>query len=179
RLETRPPNIEGKGEVTQRDLIKNCLRMRPDRIVVGEVRSGEALDMLQAMNTGHDGSISTLHANNPREAITRLETMIAMAGVNIPNKALRSQIASAVDMIIQASRLSDGSRKILYLSEVVGMEGETITMQDVFIFDRQGVSSDGKVMGHHCPTGIRPKFMEKFKLSGIEISEGVFGQEKE
>jgi pilus assembly protein CpaF len=174
RLETRPPNVEGAGEITQRDLVRNCLRMRPDRIIVGEVRSGEALDMLQAMNTGHDGSIATLHANSPRDALARLETMIAMAGVNLPDKAARQQIASAVDIIIQASRLSDGSRKVTNISEVVGMEGDTITMQELFVFDRMGVDADGKVLGQSRATGIRAKCCDRIKASGVNLPANIF-----
>ncbi|HUS59403.1 MAG TPA: CpaF family protein [Planctomycetota bacterium] len=174
RLETRPPNVEGHGEVTQRDLVRNCLRMRPDRIIVGEVRAGEALDMLQAMNTGHDGSIATLHANTPRDALARLETMIAMAGVDLPDKAMRQQISSAVNIIIQASRLSDGSRKVIAISEVLGMEGETIVMQDIFLFERLGVNADGKVIGHLTATGIRPKACERIQSAGIHLPPEIF-----
>ena len=174
RLETRPPNIEGQGEITQRDLVRNCLRMRPERIIVGEVRAGEALDMLQAMNTGHDGSIATLHANSPRDALTRLETMIAMAGVDLPDKATRQQISSAVDLIIQAARLSDGSRKVIAISEVLHMEGDTIVMQDIFTFERSGLSEEGKIQGMMGPTSIRPQCCERIKAAGIEFPADVF-----
>ena len=174
RLETRPSNIEGKGEISQRDLVKNCLRMRPDRIVVGEVRSGEALDMLQAMNTGHDGSLATLHANSPRDALIRLETMIAMAGVKLPDKAVRQQISSAVDLVIQASRLGDGSRRIMCVTEVLDMEGEVVSMQDIFVYDRLGVDADGKIMGRSRATGVQPTFVEQLRASGIELPPGIF-----
>ena len=174
RLETRPPNVEGHGEVTQRDLVRNCLRMRPDRIIVGEVRAGEALDMLQAMNTGHDGSIATLHANTPRDALSRLETMIAMAGVDLPDKAMRQQIASAVDLIIQASRLSDGSRKVVAISEVLNMEGDTIVMQDIFVYEKLGVDDKGKVIGRMTATGIRPKACERILAAGINLPGEIF-----
>ena len=174
RLETRPANVEGAGEINQRELVRNCLRMRPDRIIVGEVRSGEALDMLQAMNTGHDGSIATLHANTPRDALTRLETMIAMAGVKLPDKAARQQICSAVDLIVQGTRLSDGSRKISSVSEVIGMEGETITMQEIFRFDRRGVDEEGKVLGQLLATGIRPKCCDRIKACGITLPGAIF-----
>lgn len=174
RLETRPPNIEGKGGVTIRDLVRNSLRMRPDRIVVGEVRSGEALDMLQAMNTGHDGSLTTGHANTPRDMLARLETMVLMAGMELPVKAIREQIASAVDLIVQQSRLKDGSRKITHISEVVGMEGETITLQDIFVYRQYGKDEKGKILGEFLPTGIRPKFMEKFEGAGVSLSPEIF-----
>jgi len=177
RLETRPSNVEGHGEVTQRDLVRNCLRMRPERIIVGEVRAGEALDMLQAMNTGHDGSIATLHANSPRDAISRLETMIAMAGVNLPDKAVAQQISSAVDVIIQATRLSDGSRKVIAITEVLNMEGDTIVMQDIFKFNRTGVSEDGKVVGAMGPTGIRPQCSSRIQAAGVEMPGDMFGKE--
>jgi pilus assembly protein CpaF len=154
-METRPANIEGKGAVTMRDLVKNALRMRPDRIVVGEVRGGEALDMLQAMNTGHDGSLTTGHANSPRDMLTRLETMVLMAGMELPAKAIREQIASAVDLIVQQSRLKDGSRKITYITEVQGMEGEVVTLQDIFIFEQTGVDESGRILGRLKPTGIK------------------------
>ena len=174
RLETRPPNIEGKGAVRQRQLVINALRMRPDRIVVGEVRGEEALDMLQAMNTGHDGSLTTIHANTPRDAISRMETMISMANLNLPDKAMRQQIASAVDVVIQASRLSDGTRKIMSISEVVGMEGDVVTMQDIFVFERVGIGEKGKVLGRFRPTGIRPKFAERLKYAGIHLPASMF-----
>jgi pilus assembly protein CpaF len=174
RLETRPPNIEGKGAIRQRQLVINSLRMRPDRIVVGEVRGEEALDMLQAMNTGHDGSLTTIHANSPRDALARLETMISMANLNLPDKAMRQQIASAIDVVIQASRLSDGTRKIMSVSEVVGMEGDIVTMQDIFLFERVGIGEKGKVLGRFRPTGIRPKFAERLKHSGIHLPASMF-----
>jgi len=174
RLETRPVNIEGRGLVTQRDLVRNALRMRPDRIVLGEVRGEEALDMLQAMNTGHDGSLATLHANSPRDALSRLETMIAMAGVDLPDRAVRQQTSSAVDLIVQASRLSDGSRKITRIAEVLDMEGEAITMQDIFVFERRGLSDNGTVLGKAEATGIRPRFAERLAAAGIELPRSVF-----
>jgi pilus assembly protein CpaF len=174
RLETRPPNIEGKGEVTQRDLVRNTLRMRPDRIIVGEVRGSEALDMLQAMNTGHDGSISTIHANTTRDAMLRLETMVLMAGVDLPERAIREQVASALNIIIQITRMSDGSRKVMNISEITGMEGNTIVMQDIFIFERAGIGEDGVVLGKFRPTGVRPRFMDKIKLTGIDIPGNIF-----
>ncbi len=174
RLETRPPNIEGKGSIRQRQLVINSLRMRPDRIVVGEVRGEEALDMLQAMNTGHDGSLTTIHANSPRDALARMETMISMANLNLPDKAMRQQIASAIDVVIQASRLSDGTRKLMSISEVVGMEGDIVTMQDIFVFERVGIGEKGKVLGRFRPTGIRPKFAERLKHSGIHLPASMF-----
>ena len=173
-LETRPPNIEGKGAVTMRDLVRNSLRMRPDRIVVGEVRGGEALDMLQAMNTGHDGSLTTGHANAPRDMLSRLETMVLMAGMDLPVRAIREQIASAVDLIVQQSRLRDGSRKITHLTEVQGMEGEVITLQDIFVFDQTGCDEQGKVIGRFKPTGIRPKFLDKLSSNGINLPNETF-----
>ena len=173
-LETRPPNIEGKGAVTMRDLVRNSLRMRPDRIVVGEVRSGEALDMLQAMNTGHDGSLTTGHANAPRDMLSRLETMVMMAGMDLPVRAIREQIASAIDLIVQQSRLRDGSRKLTYLTEVQGMEGDVITLQDIFVFDQTGRDENGKVIGRFRPTGIRPKFLEKLATNGINLPVEIF-----
>jgi pilus assembly protein CpaF len=175
RLETRQANVEGQGEISQRGLLINALRMRPDRVVVGEVRGGEAVDMLQAMNTGHDGSITTLHANTPRDALSRLETMVSMANLGIPEKAMRQQIASAIDVVIQVSRLSDGKRKVMYISEVVGMEGDVITMQDIFFFERQGLSEDNKVLGRFRATGIRPNFAEKLKSYGIPLASNLFG----
>ena len=174
RLESRAANIEGKGAVTIMDLVRNALRMRPERIVVGEMRGGEALSMLQAMNTGHDGSLSTGHANSPRDILARLETMCLMAGVELPARAIREQIASALDLIIQISRLKDGSRKITNITEVQGMEGETIVLQDVFVFEQTGYV-DGKVQGRLRPTGIRPKFSEKFEAAGIKLPQNVFG----
>ncbi len=174
RLETRPPNIEGKGEVTARDLVRNCLRMRPDRIVVGEVRGGEALDMLQAMNTGHDGSISTVHANTARDSLTRLEMMLQMAGLNLPMRAMRQQIASALDVIVHTGRLSDGTRKVLGVSEVVGMEGDAIQLQELFTFERRGNTEDGKVLGEFVSTGIRPSFLNRLKASSHDVDFSVF-----
>ncbi len=174
QLETRPANIEGKGAITIRDLVKNCLRMRPDRIVVGEVRSGEALDMLQAMNTGHDGSLTTGHANSPRDMIARLETMVLMAGMELPVKAIREQIASAIDLIIQQTRLKDGSRKITHITEVQGMEGDIITLQDIFVYRQFGKDERGGIRGIFQPTGIRPKFLDKLEESGISLSSDIF-----
>jgi pilus assembly protein CpaF len=176
-LETRPPNIEGKGAVTIRDLVKNSLRMRPDRIVIGEVRSGEALDMLQAMNTGHDGSLATGHSNSPREMLSRLETMVLMAGMDLPIRAIREQIAGAVDLIIQQSRLKDGSRKIINITEVIGMEGETIVLQDLFSFKQLGTSVDGKVIGKHVSAGIRPYYAEKLEQYGYDLPAEWFNGE--
>ncbi|MBU7008231.1 CpaF family protein [Phosphitispora fastidiosa] len=173
-LETRPPNIEGKGAVTIRDLVKNCLRMRPDRIVVGEVRSGEALDMLQAMNTGHDGSLTTGHANSPRDMLARLETMVLMAGMDLPVRAIREQMASAVDMIVQQSRLKDGSRKITHITEVLGLESDTIVLQDIFIYEQKGIDENGKLIGRFKPTGIRPKFLNKLETAGIRLPDDIF-----
>ena len=174
RLETRPPNVEGKGEVNQRDLVKNCLRMRPDRIVMGECRGAETLDMLQAMNTGHDGSLTTIHANTPRDALTRIETLVALAGLNISSKGLRHYISSAVDVILQMTRLSDGSRKITSLQEITGMEGEIITLQEIFKFEQIGLTDSRQVRGKFISTGVRPKFTEKFRALGIELSPDVF-----
>jgi len=174
RLETRPPNIEGKGQVTARDLVRNALRMRPDRIVVGEVRSEEVLDMLQAMNTGHDGSLTTLHANSARDALTRLETLMQMSGISLPDKAMREQISSAIDVIVQVSRMSDGKRKILSISEITGMEGNVVTMQDVFTYKRTGIGENGQVLGSFASTGIRPRFIDRLKLSGVELPSGTF-----
>jgi pilus assembly protein CpaF len=174
QLESRPPNLEGKGAITIRDLVKNCLRMRPDRIVVGECRSGETLDMLQAMNTGHDGSLTTLHANTPRDALARLETMVSMAGLNLPEKGMRQQIASAIDVIIQVGRLTDGRRKIQSISEISGMEGDVITMQEIFLFEQEGVDEKGQVIGRFRATGIRPKFTDKLRAHGIELPVSLF-----
>jgi len=168
RLETRPKNLEGAGEVSMRDLVKNCLRMRPERIIVGEVRGPEAFDLLQAMNTGHDGSMGTLHANTPREATSRLENMIAMGGFNLPAKAVRDQISSAIDVVVQASRLRDGSRKITHVTEVVGMEGDVITMQDLFVYEYTGEDERGKVLGRHRATGLRPHFWDKARYYGMD-----------
>ncbi len=176
RLESRPPNIEGKGEITIRDLVRNSLRMRPDRIVVGEVRGGESLDMLQAMNTGHDGSLSTIHANSPRDAISRLETLVLMAGMDLPLRAIREQIAAAIDVVVHLTRLRDGTRRVTAVSEVVGMEGQTVTMQDVFLFDyAAGVDATGRFRGHTLPTGVRPRFTDQFAEMGIHVSPRVFG----
>jgi pilus assembly protein CpaF len=174
RLETRPANIEGKGAVRQRELVVNALRMRPDRIVVGEVRSEEALDMLQAMNTGHDGSLTTIHSNSPRDALYRLDTMVAMANLNIPEKAIRQQIASAVNMIVQISRMADGTRKVTAISELTGMEGEVITMHDIFLFERTGIGPDGKVRGRFRATGIRPKCSDRLASSGVHLPMDMF-----
>jgi len=174
RLETRPPNIEGKGAVRQRQLVINALRMRPDRIIVGEVRGEEAIDMLQAMNTGHEGSMTTIHANTPRDALSRLETMVSMANLNLPDKAARSQIASAINVIVQVSRMSDGSRRITSISEITGMEGPTVTLQDLFVFHRQGYDENMKVRGHYRATGIRPKFTERLFGSGIVLPSDLF-----
>jgi pilus assembly protein CpaF len=174
RLETRPPNVEGKGAVRQRQLVINALRMRPDRIVVGEVRGEEALDMLQAMNTGHDGSLTTVHANTPRDALSRIETMIAMGATNLPDKAMRQQIASAIQIVVQQTRLSDGSRKITSVSEITGMEGDIITMQEIFVFEKMGVTQEGKVIGRFRATGVRPKCCERLKQSGINLPVDMF-----
>jgi pilus assembly protein CpaF len=177
-LEARPPNIEGRGEVTIRDLVKNCLRMRPDRIVVGECRSGEALDMLQAMNTGHDGSLTTVHANSPRDTLARLETLVLMAGYDLPVRAIREQMASAIDLVVQLTRLRDGSRRITHITEVQGMEGDVITLQDVFLFDYgMGVDEHGRFKGHLKATGVRPKFAEKLADLGIRLGQEVFQPE--
>ncbi len=176
RLETRPPNVEGKGAVRQRQLVINSLRMRPDRIIVGEVRGEEALDMLQAMNTGHDGSLTTIHANTPRDALARLETMVAMANLNIPESAIRRQIASALDVVVQVTRLSDGKRRVSKLSEVTGMEGEVVTMQDIFVYKKMGIGENGEVLGRFMPTGIRPKFAERLVTSGIQLPAAMFEQ---
>src|SRR3989475_7125482 len=169
RLETRPPNIEGRGEVTQRDLVKNALRMRPDRIIIGEARGGEAIDMLQAMNTGHDGSLTTVHANTTLDALARLETMIQMTGMRLSDRAMRQQIAAAVNMVIQVARLTDGTRRIVSISEITGMEGETIAMQEIFQFERTGVDGSGKVLGRFRTTGIRPRFAERFQQYGMQL----------
>jgi pilus assembly protein CpaF len=174
RLETRPPNIEGKGAVRQRELMINALRMRPDRIVVGEVRGDEALDMLQAMNTGHDGSLTTIHANSPRDALYRLDTMVAMANLNLPERAIRQQISSAVNFMIQITRLSDGTRKVSAISEITGMEGDVITLQDIFVFERTGLRADGKVCGRFRATGIRPRCSEHLLSSGIQLPPTMF-----
>src|SRR3984893_7666495 len=174
RLETRPPNIEGKGAVQQRQLVINCLRMRPDRIIVGEVRGEETLDMLQAMNTGHDGSLTTIHANTPRDALGRLETMVAMSNLNIPQDAMRRQISSALDLVIQVSRLSDGTRKVISVAEVTGMEGDVVTMQDLFVFRKKGIRESGEVLGDFIATGIRPRFSERLAVSGVHLPMAMF-----
>ncbi len=177
RLETRPPNIEGRGEVSQRDLVKNALRMRPDRIVIGEVRGGEAIDMLQAMNTGHDGSLTTIHANTPRDALSRLETMIQMTGMRLSDRAMRQQIASAINMVVQVARLSDGTRRVTSISEITGMEGDTITMQEIFQFERTGMDREGVVIGRFRATGIRPRFSERLKAYGMQLPRIFFEEQ--
>ncbi|WP_090323869.1 CpaF family protein [Duganella sp. CF517] len=174
RLETRPPNIEGKGEVSQRALVRNALRMRPDRIILGEVRGAEALDMLGAMNTGHEGSMATIHANTPRDALTRLENMISMAAANLPTKAMRQQISSAVGVVVQVSRMTDGKRKVMSIQEVTGMEGEMITMQEIFTFKQTGLADDGAVHGHHTASGVRPRFIERLRNFGVAVSASAF-----
>ena len=174
RLETRPPNIEGKGAIRQRQLVVNALRMRPDRIIIGEVRGEEALDMLQAMNTGHDGSLTTVHANTARDALSRIETMIAMANVNLPDKAMRQQIASAIQIVVQQSRMSDGTRKVTGISEITGMEGDIITMQEIFRFDKRGISEDGTVVGRFVATGVRPKCCDRLRAAGIVLPAEMF-----
>jgi pilus assembly protein CpaF len=173
-MECRPPNVEGKGAVRQRELVINALRMRPDRIVLGEVRGGEALDMLQAMNTGHDGSITTIHANSPRDTIARLETMSMMAEINLPDRAIRQQIASAVSIIVQVARLSDGSRRVTHISEVTGVSDEMVSLQDIFVFDRLGIGPNNRVLGRFRATGVRPKFAERLKASGIQLAPNLF-----
>lgn len=178
-LESRPANIEGNGEITIRDLVKNALRMRPDRIIVGEVRGGEALDMLQAMNTGHDGSLTTAHANNPRDALSRLETMVLMAGFEMPIRAIREQVSSAIELILQQSRLKDGSRKITYITEVQHMEGDVITTQDLFRFEQTGMDENGKLTGHFVSTGMQPGFMDKFQVNGVSLPDDFFMTEEE
>ncbi|MDH3392988.1 MAG: CpaF family protein [Desulfobulbaceae bacterium] len=179
RLETRPASIEGLGQITQRDLVRNSLRMRPDRIIIGEVRGAESFDMLQAMNTGHEGSMSTIHANSPRDSLTRLESMILQTGINLPEKAMRFMISSALDIIIQISRLADGTRKLISISEVVGMEGEVITLQEIFIFEQKGIDKDGKVYGKFKSTGIRPKFSEKLEIAGFGLDADLFSTESD
>jgi pilus assembly protein CpaF len=179
RLEARPPNIEGKGEVKIRDLVRNALRMRPDRIVVGEIRDAAALDMLQAMNTGHDGSVGTVHANGPRDVLSRVETMVLMAGVDLPMRAIREQVASAVDLIVHQARFKDGSRRITHITEVVGMEGDVITLQDLFLFDHtMGTDPSGRTMGMLRSTGLRPMFLEKLQSSGVRVDPGMFAFER-
>ena len=179
RLETRPPNIEGRGEVAQRSLLRNALRMRPDRIILGETRGGEALDMLQAMNTGHEGSMTTVHANTPRDALARLESMIAMAGVDLPAKAARAQVASAIGVIIQANRLSDGTRKLTSIQEVTGMEGETVTLQEIFVFKQTGVGTTGAVEGYFTATGVRPRCFDRLMTRGIELPTTLFAPSRQ
>ena len=174
RLETRPSNIEGRGEVSQRDLLRNALRMRPDRIIIGEVRGGEALDLLQAMNTGHDGSLSTVHANTTRDALARIETMVLMAGMDLPERAIKEQLASAVHLVVQLVRFSDGTRRVVKLSEITGMEGNTIVMHDVIVYEQKGIDKEGRVIGAFQSTGVRPRFAQRFKLSGIELPPGLF-----
>jgi pilus assembly protein CpaF len=174
RMESRPPNLENAGEVSQRDLLRNALRMRPDRIIVGEVRGAEVLDMLQAMNTGHDGSMTTVHANSPRDALTRLEHMVGMTGIEIPVRSLRSQMASALNLVVQVQRLSDGRRRVVSVQEITGTEGDTMTMQELFRFERQGVDTAGNVVGQHVPTGIRPKFVQKAEENGVQIPAELF-----
>ena len=174
RLETRPPNIEGKGEITARDLVRNALRMRPDRVILGEIRGAEALDMLQAMNTGHDGSLATVHANTPRDALSRVENMVAMAGFELPIKAVRTQIASAIHLVLQISRLEDGSRRMTALSEIVGMEGEVITTADIFLYNREGIDEEGNVVGSHKPTGALPTFLDELRQRGIQLDLDAF-----
>lgn len=174
RMETRPPNIEGKGEIRQRELVKNALRMRPDRVILGEVRSEEAFDMLQAMNTGHEGSMATIHANNPRDALTRLEQMVMMGGMKISEDAIRGQIASAVNFIVQATRLSDGSRKVVSIAEITGMEGSVVQLQEIFRFERTGTAENGKVLGHFAATGLRPKFLDEMERKGVFMPAGMF-----
>ncbi len=178
RLETRPPNIEGRGEITQRALVRNALRMRPDRIILGEVRGAEALDMLQAMNTGHEGSLATVHANTPRDALTRLENMIGMAGLNLPPKSARHQITSAIGAIIQVARLTDGRRKVTSIQEVTGMEGDIVNLQEIFAFRRAGVDRDGKVCGHFCATGVRPNFSERLQAFGVAVPDTLYDPSK-
>ncbi|MDP3721788.1 MAG: ATPase, T2SS/T4P/T4SS family, partial [Anaerolineaceae bacterium] len=173
-LESRPQNIEGKGEITIRDLVVNALRMRPDRIIVGEIRDEAAIDMLQAMNTGHDGSMTTLHSNSPRDTLSRLETMVMMAGMDIPMRAIREQVSSAIDLVVHQERMRDGTRKVVNITEVTGMEGDVITMTDVFVYEQLGYENN-KVIGRMRPTGLRPKFMEKIEASGIHLPPSVFG----
>ncbi|QJD99859.1 CpaF family protein [Massilia forsythiae] len=178
RLETRPANIEGKGEVTQRALVRNSLRMRPDRIILGEVRGAEAMDMLQAMNTGHEGSLATIHANTPRDALARLENMVGMAGVSLTPRAIRQQICSAITVILQATRLTDGTRKVVSIQEVTGMEGDIISMQEIFRFEQTGVDAEGKVQGHFCATGVRPRFAERLRMFGAPVPEDTFDPDR-
>ena len=174
RLETRSANIEGAGEVTQRALVRNSLRMRPDRIVIGEVRGGEVLDMLQAMNTGHEGSMTTVHANTPRDALIRLENMVAMSGVQVSPRAIRQQIVAAISVVIQVARLADGRRKVVSIEEVTGMEGDTISMQEIFAFDQTGTAVNGIVQGNFCATGVKPSFFDRLRLAGVDLGHRVF-----
>ncbi|MDY0005019.1 MAG: ATPase, T2SS/T4P/T4SS family, partial [Polyangia bacterium] len=174
QLESRPPNIEGKGQISIRDLVRNTLRMRPDRIVVGECRSGETLDMLQAMNTGHDGSLTTVHANTPRDSLSRLETMVLMAGMDLPVKAIREQIGAAVHIIAQQSRFADGSRKLTYITEITGMEGDVISMQDIFIYRQEGFDAQNRVLGRFVPTGFIPRFYEDLRRRGMQVDMTIF-----
>jgi pilus assembly protein CpaF len=174
RLETRLPNVEGKGEVTQRALVRNALRMRPDRIILGEVRGAEAIDMLQAMNTGHEGSFATIHANSPRDALSRLESMVGMAGANLTPRTARQQICSAITVVMQLSRLTDGTRKLVSLQEVTGMEGDTVAMHEIFHFEQTGVDAQGKVQGHFYATGVRPRFAERLRMFGVPVPDSVF-----
>jgi pilus assembly protein CpaF len=178
RLETRPPNIEGKGEVTQRALVRNALRMRPDRIILGEVRGAEAIDMLQAMNTGHEGSLATIHSNSPRDALSRLENMVGMAGVNLTPRATRQQICSALTVVMQVSRLTDGARKLVSLQEVTGMEGDMIAMHEIFRYEQTGVDGGGKVLGQFRATGVRPRFTERLRMFGVAVPDGAFDPDK-
>jgi pilus assembly protein CpaF len=178
RLETRPPNIEGKGGIRQRELVVNALRMRPDRIIIGEVRAEEALDMLQAMNTGHDGSLTTIHANSPRDALYRLDTMVAMANLNIPERAIRQQVASAIELVVQIARMADGTRKVTAITEITGMERDTITMQDIFVFEKVGLSDTGVVQGRFRATGIRPKCTERLAAAGVHLPAQMFEHTK-
>jgi pilus assembly protein CpaF len=178
RLETRPPNIEGKGQITQRELVRNSLRMRPDRIIVGEVRGDEVLDMLQAMNTGHDGSLTTIHANSARDALHRLETLMLLCGVHLPSQAMREQISAALDVVIHVARMADGSRRVVSVSEIVGMEKDVVAMQDIFIFKKTGISEEGKVMGRYEASGIRPKFADRLKVSGLNVPSSLFREEQ-
>jgi pilus assembly protein CpaF len=178
RLETRPPNIEGRGEVSQRALVRNALRMRPDRIILGEVRGAEAMDMLQAMNTGHEGSLATIHSNTPRDALARLENMVGMAGANLTPRATRQQICSAVTVVLQVTRLTDGARKLVSLQEITGMEGEIIAMQEIFRFEQTGVNPDGKVLGHFCASGVRPRFADRLRLFGAAVPESAFDPDR-
>jgi len=177
RLETRPPNIEGKGAIHQRQLLINCLRMRPDRIIVGEVRGEEAFDMLQAMNTGHEGSLTTIHANTPRDAVVRLESMVAMGNMNMPEKSIRQQIASAITIVVQATRMSDGTRKVTSICEITGMEENVVSMQEIFAFNKKGIGPDGRVLGSFQPTRIRPRFVEQLRISGIVLPASLFERE--